>query len=113
MRMNLLMVSGDRQVVVGERGPFWPMQQEFSRYFERIDVLVPRPDRPVTVTTIHDNVHFHPAPVGRAGKPYARVMGWIPRISAPTIKGQPRSEQRAVADRGWGWSPDSRIREKA
>lgn len=65
--MKLLMVSGDRQVTIGERGPFHAMQAEFSRYFERIDVLCPRPAAPVTVRTIHDRVHFHPAPCGRAG----------------------------------------------
>ncbi len=61
--MNLLMISGDRQIVVGERGPFYSMQAEFSRYFDRIDVIVPRPDGPVKVTQIHGNVHFHPAGV--------------------------------------------------
>lgn len=65
--MRLLMVSGDRQVSVGERGPFHAMQREFSRHFERIDVLCPRPDRAVTVRTIHERVHFHPADCGRAG----------------------------------------------
>ena len=34
------MVSGDRQVVIGERGPFWSMQRHFSTFFGRIDVLV-------------------------------------------------------------------------
>lgn len=65
--MRLLMVSGDRQVAVGERGPFHSMQREFSRYFERVDVLCPRPPGAVTVRTIHDNVYFHPADVGRRG----------------------------------------------
>lgn len=59
------MVSGDRQVVVGERGPFHSMQREFSRWFERIDVLCPKPDRPPSVLSIHGNVHFHPADVER------------------------------------------------
>jgi glycosyltransferase involved in cell wall biosynthesis len=65
--MRLLMVSGDRQVSIGERGPFHAMQGEFSKHFERIDVLCPRPDRPVSVRTIHDRVHFHPAECGRLG----------------------------------------------
>ena len=64
--MRLMMVSGDRQVTVGEQGPFYAMQREFSRYFERIDVLCPRPPARPTITTIHDNVHFHPANVGRS-----------------------------------------------
>jgi len=61
------MVSGDRQVAIGERGPFHSMQREFSRYFERVDVLCPRPPGPVSVRTIHENVHFHPAECGRLG----------------------------------------------
>ncbi len=65
--MRLLMVSGDRQVSIGERGPFYSMQREFSRHFERIDVLCPRPDKPVTVRSIFDRVHFHPAACGRWG----------------------------------------------
>ena len=65
--MRLLMVSGDRQVAIGERGPFHSMQREFSRYFERIDVLCPRPPGKVTTTCIHENVHFHPADCGRRG----------------------------------------------
>jgi len=65
--MRLLMVSGDRQVVIGERGPFHSMQREFSRYFERIDVLCPRVEGEIKTLTIHGNVHFHPAPCGRAG----------------------------------------------
>jgi glycosyltransferase involved in cell wall biosynthesis len=64
--VRLLMVSGDRQVSIGEKGPFFTMQREFSRYFERIDVICPRPDRPVTVTQIWDRVHFHPAQCGRS-----------------------------------------------
>ncbi|MDP6387590.1 MAG: hypothetical protein QGI93_15445, partial [Planctomycetota bacterium] len=65
--MRLLMVSGDRQVALGERGPFYSMQAEFSRYFERVDVICPKPEGEIKVRQIHDNVHFHPAPVTRRG----------------------------------------------
>jgi glycosyltransferase involved in cell wall biosynthesis len=65
--VRLLMVSGDRQVAIGERGPFHSMQREFSRYFDRIDVLCPKPQGPVSVREIHGNVHFHPAECGRRG----------------------------------------------
>lgn len=63
------MVSGDRQVAIGERGPFWSMQRHFSTFFERVDVLVPQQERDVTVDVIHGNVHFHPASVGRGQMP--------------------------------------------
>jgi len=65
--MRLLMLSGDRQSATGERGPFHHLAREFSRWFERIDVLSPRPDRPVTTTRLFDNVHLHPARCGRLG----------------------------------------------
>jgi len=70
--VRLLMVSGDRQVVVSEQGPFHSLQREFSRHFERIDVICPRPPKPVTVTTIFDNVHLHPSTTGRSG-----MLRWI------------------------------------
>lgn len=93
--MRLLMVSGDRQVVVGEQGPFHSMQREFSRHFERIDVLVPRPDRPVSLTTIWDRVHFHPAPVGRAG-----MAGWIARKGEELVRAHGAS---LVTSHDYGW----------
>jgi glycosyltransferase involved in cell wall biosynthesis len=65
--MRLLMVSGDRQVTIGERGPFDSMQEVFSTFFERIDVICPRPPKTPTIFSIHDNVHFHPADCGRLG----------------------------------------------
>ena len=46
------MVSGDRQVAIGERGPLFAMQRDFSRHFERVDVLCPRPPGRVVVRTI-------------------------------------------------------------
>lgn len=93
--MRLLMVSGDRQVVVGEKGPFHAMQREFSRHFERIDVLVPRPDRPVATTTIWDKVHFHPAPVGRA-----RMAGWIARAGERLVR---EHGATLVVSHDYGW----------
>jgi len=78
--VRLLMVSGDRQVVLGEQGPFFAMQREFSRHFERIDVLVPRPPRPPSVLLIHDRVHLHPAE-----EPPSRSARWIARKGAELL----------------------------
>lgn len=64
--MRLLMLSGDTQVVVGEQGPFHALQREFSRWFERIDVLVPAAKKPVTTRCLFDIVHFHPVEAPRA-----------------------------------------------
>jgi glycosyltransferase involved in cell wall biosynthesis len=93
--VRLLMVSGDRQVAIGERGPFHSMQREFSRYFERIDVLCPRPDRPVTTRTIHGCVHFHPADRGRAG-----MVGYIARRGGELLA---EHGHRLIVSHDYGW----------
>jgi glycosyltransferase involved in cell wall biosynthesis len=93
--MRHLMVSGDRQVAIGERGPFHAMQREFSRWFERIDVLCPRPDRPQTVHTIHERVHFHPADCGRAG-----MVGSIKRRGAELLR---EHGHALVVSHDYGW----------
>lgn len=64
--MRLLMLSGDR-LAAGETGPFHAMLREFSRHFERIDVICPKPAGVVTATTLFESVHLHPAPVKRTG----------------------------------------------
>ncbi|MEE2939536.1 MAG: glycosyltransferase family 4 protein [Planctomycetota bacterium] len=79
--MNLLMVSGDRQVAVGERGPFWAMLRHFSTFFERVDVLVPPQPGEVTTLRLHDNVHLHPAPVKRSG-----MASWIDRLGGELVR---------------------------
>ncbi|KKW37608.1 MAG: hypothetical protein UY87_C0088G0004 [Candidatus Peribacteria bacterium GW2011_GWC2_54_8] len=41
--MNLLMVTGDRSILEGRRGAFWHTLQGLRAYWERIDILCPRP----------------------------------------------------------------------
>jgi glycosyltransferase involved in cell wall biosynthesis len=93
--VKLLMVSGDRQSTVGEQGPFFQMQREFSRWFERIDVLCPRPAGPVTTRCIHDNVHFHPADCGRSG-----MVGHIVREGSTLIA---EHRHRLIVSHDYGW----------
>ena len=93
--MRLLMVSGDRQVVLGEQGPFFSMQREFSRHFERIDVLCPRPPRKPTVTTIHERVHFHPSE-----EPPAKSAGWIARTGEALIA---EHGHALIVSHDYGW----------
>ena len=65
--MRLLMVSGDRLLAAGKEGPFWHLQKELTRHFERIDAIVPRPSGPVAQTELFDGrLHLHPSPGGRA-----------------------------------------------
>lgn len=93
--MNLLMVSGDRQVAVGERGPFHSMQRAFSRYFDRIDVLCPRPPGPVNTRVIHDNVWFHPARTGR--------LGMIGYIEARGLELLEQHSAKLIVSHDYGW----------
>ena len=89
------MVSGDRQTPVGEVGPFHAMQAEFSKHFERIDVLCPRPDRPVTTTVIHGNVHFHPADTGRLG-----MRGYLKRRGIELVR---EHGHGLIVSHDYGW----------
>ena len=93
--MRLLMVSGDRQVTIGERGPFHSMQREFSRYFERVDVICPSPPGEVTVRSIHDNVFFHPASCGRAG-----MVGYIKQRGAELVR---EHQPALIVSHDYGW----------
>lgn len=69
------MISGDRLTPVGGKGPLYETQRGFSRFFERVDILMPRPEDPVTTRQILGNVHLHPAEVGRVGQ----VAAWTRR----------------------------------
>lgn len=89
------MLSGDRQTPVGEKGPFHAMQREFSRWFERIDVLCPKPDRPVVVRTLYGRVHFHPAEVPRSG-----MLRFLERSGLDLIE-QQRPDLIVSHDYGW------------
>ncbi len=93
--MRLLMVSGDRQVSVGEQGPFASMLREFSRHFERIDVLCPRPDKPVTVRDVFGNVHLHPAPCGRLG-----MVSFIARRGIELLR---EHRHALIVSHDYGW----------
>lgn len=75
------MISGDRLTPVGGKGPLYETQRGFSRYFERVDILLPRPDKPVTTSRILGNVYLHPADCGRPG-----LVGFWKRRGAELIR---------------------------
>lgn len=93
--MRLLMVSGDRQTPVGEQGPFYSMQAEFSRWFERIDVICPQPPKPPTVHCVHDNVYFHPADCGRA-----KMAGFVARRGRELLA---EHGHKLIVSHDYGW----------
>lgn len=64
--MKLLMISGDRSVASGKRGPFAVTLTGLAQHFERIDVLTPRVsgDDRAWESLVPSNVHIHSASVG-------------------------------------------------
>lgn len=63
------MISGDRSVASGKRGPFVVTLTGLAKHFSRIDVLTPRVkdvDK-AWERLVPPNVHFHTAPVGIFG----------------------------------------------
>src|SRR3989338_2072901 len=60
---KLLMISGDRSLAVGKRGAFYNTMEEFHRYWERIDIIVPKTTN-YKLKTINyfDNVFIHSSP---------------------------------------------------
>ncbi len=64
MKPSLLMLSGDRDVAAGRRGPFYYTLEGLSREFDRIDVLTPNV-RHAQSRTVHRVVHVHPSAGGR------------------------------------------------
>jgi len=65
--MKLLMITGDRALAQGKKGPFYYMLEEFSKYWERIDIICPRAKssansadrRQPKVKNFHKNVFLH------------------------------------------------------
>jgi glycosyltransferase involved in cell wall biosynthesis len=66
--VNLLMISGDKSIAQGSLGVFYHMLQEYSKHWERIDVIVPKGKNTVE-TQLHDNVFVHPSSKGKLQQP--------------------------------------------
>lgn len=69
--MKLLMISGDRSILLGKRGAFWYTLQELRKHFDRIDIICPHVSAVVPVPSDHPSdgpkggeMHFHPSPHG-------------------------------------------------
>lgn len=60
------MISGDRKVARGQKGPFFHTLGELRHHWERIDVITPRVSQhlPQNIISVYDNVYFHPSPWG-------------------------------------------------
>lgn len=66
------MISGDRSVLQGKQSAFWLTLQEFSKHWERIDVIVPyaRGNRHLEAAPFFSNVYFHPSPWSLVWQPW-------------------------------------------
>ena len=72
--MKLLMISGDRSILQGKKGAFWYTLEEFSKHWERVDVICPRAGgenskhqipkefQAPNSKGLFGNVFFHPSP---------------------------------------------------
>jgi len=61
--VKLLFVSGDTALAQGKKGPFYYLLEEFSKYWERIDIICPRiKNRESGIKNIFGNVFIHSSP---------------------------------------------------
>jgi glycosyltransferase involved in cell wall biosynthesis len=75
---KLLMISGDRSVLAGKRSAFAQMLEEFSKHWERIDIICPWTKCPMPNAQCPNNndqspipnVFFHPSPRGLWYQPF-------------------------------------------
>lgn len=62
------MISGDRSLLRGEKGAFWYTLEEFSKHWERIDIICPRAEgrsekgEVRRMESFFGNVFVHPSP---------------------------------------------------
>lgn len=71
------MISGDRSILNGKQGAFYHMLEEFSKHWERIDIICPRIWGYSSLSILYQyqqkplfgNVHFHPSSKGLLSQP--------------------------------------------
>ncbi len=51
------MITGDRALARGKKGPFYYMLEEFSKHWDRIDIICPKTEQ--KVFNIHNNVYIY------------------------------------------------------
>ena len=58
---NLLMITGDRSLAQGKVGAFYSTLEEFSKHWDRIDIICPIVEK-VKTKELFDNVFIHTYP---------------------------------------------------
>jgi len=72
---KLLMITGDTALAKGKKGPFYYMLEEFSKYWERIDIICPRTEQKASV--VHGSVHIHSSNKSKIFQPWFIVKKGI------------------------------------
>ena len=66
------MISGDRSIPEARRGAFWYTLEELKQYFERVDVICPKPKNSCLSGVVHafDRVYIHHSSRGLWRQPW-------------------------------------------
>lgn len=64
------MITGDRALAQGKRGPFWNTIGEFHKHWERIDIITPRIPVHRYDMVLFGNVYVHPSPFPLIFQPF-------------------------------------------
>jgi glycosyltransferase involved in cell wall biosynthesis len=60
---KLLIITGDRSLAEGKRGALYNTMEEFHKYWDRIDVIVPKVQNSnFKFQSLFGNIFFHPSP---------------------------------------------------
>jgi len=66
--VKLLFVSGDTALAQGKKGPFYYLLEEFSKYWERIDIICPKTNQ--KIFNVFGNVFIHSSNKSRIFHPW-------------------------------------------
>ena len=66
--MKLLIISGDTALARGKKGPFYYMLEEFSKYWERIDIICPKAQQ--QFFNVHKNIYIHSSNKSKIFQPW-------------------------------------------
>ncbi len=68
--MKLLMISGDKSLAEVKRGAFYNTLEEFHKYWDRIDIIIPKVSSPHLSANYFGNVFIHPSPWPKIWQPF-------------------------------------------
>lgn len=57
MMRKLLFISGDTALAQGKKGPFYYMLEEFSKYWDRVDIICPKTTQ--KIFNVYNNIYIH------------------------------------------------------